>query len=58
VGSLIKSLNIPPAIMVSYRAFFPEVHVLLKGEVDELHIAALADQAKTVLGSDFVLRPR
>jgi nicotinamide-nucleotide amidase len=34
VGKLVKALQLPGDIIVSYRAFFPEVHLVLKAKAD------------------------
>ena len=52
IGAKIKELNFPDSITVSYRAAFPEVHVLLKSANTELESYCKA--AKSAIGNAFI----
>lgn len=54
VGKLIKKLDLPREISVSYRAFFPEVHIALKGFVDDIRLLEMRNRVHDALGHDFV----
>lgn len=53
VGRLIEALKLPSAITVSYRAAFPEVHVVLKAP-EEFDISASYVAVKNALGAEVV----
>jgi nicotinamide-nucleotide amidase len=53
VGRLIESLKLPRTITVSYRAAFPEVHVVLKASED-IDLAPSVAAVKAVLGQDTI----
>ena len=54
VGRLIQGCTFPESVKVSYRAAFPEVHVKLKSFISESELANYAQQASSILGSDFI----
>ena len=53
VGSIIKSLHLSKELFVSYRASFPEIHIVIKGKDTSLVDAAIA-QAKEAVGQEFI----
>ena len=54
VGASIKALGIPSSIFVSYRAAFPEIHVLLKTEGDPGALIDWHTKAVDAVGADAV----
>lgn len=53
IGRLIESLKLSPSITVSYRAAFPEVHVVLKAPED-VDLAQAVAAVKAVLGPEVI----
>jgi len=55
VGAALDALAIPEEIIVSYRAHFPEIHVLLKAEPDaEALLESVTEQIEAAIGSEFI----
>jgi len=54
VGKIVSSLNIPPEIIVSYRAAFPEVHVVLKAHEGNMALAEISEKVRTALGEEMI----
>jgi nicotinamide-nucleotide amidase len=53
IGSIIKSLEIPKSIFVSYRANFPEIHVTMKG-TETLLVDKYIEIAKDKIGREYI----
>ncbi len=53
VGKIVQSRDIPPEVIVSYRAAFPEVHVVLK-HPSGFPIEDVATRVRDGLGSDVI----
>ena len=53
VGSIIKGLNLSPDLFVSYRASFPEIHIVIKGKNPSAVDAAIT-LAKDAVGREYV----
>ena len=53
VGATIKALNFPDEIFVSYRASFPEIHIVVKGK-NEAQINDAVAAAKSAVGNEFI----
>jgi nicotinamide-nucleotide amidase len=54
VGKLVSGLALPPAVVVSYRAAFPEVHVVLKASEQVHNLEQYAAAAREALGGGVV----
>ncbi len=54
VGARVESARLDPAITVSYRAIFPEIHVVLKTSAGAADLEAAAQKARAAIGEDFV----
>ena len=57
VGSRVESCNLPPDLSVSYRAAFPEVHVILK-HVDRHLLDEATTKVIAALGPDTIISQR
>jgi nicotinamide-nucleotide amidase len=53
VGSIIKGLNLTSDLFVSYRASFPEIHIVIKGK-DKTEVDAAIGKAKHAVGNEFI----
>ncbi len=56
LGKLIEGLALPPDVLVSYRAAFPEVHIVLKSARKDL--GAFAGQVRAAIGPDNIFTER
>ncbi len=54
VGKLVSELNLPSEIVVSYRAAFPEVHVVLKASENFLGLDQEAERIRGALGRSYI----
>ena len=55
IGSRVAGCGLPREIVVSYRAAFPEVHVLLKTEAPAIPLNELCSSAIQAVGNEFVV---
>lgn len=53
VNARITSLNLPPEIVVSYRAKFPEIHVILKSP--NASVENYFESVKVAVGKEFII---
>ena len=53
VGQLINSLDLPTSITVSYRAHFPEIHVVIKG-TNQQEVVHSANLSKDIIKSEYI----
>ena len=57
IGAVVAQTGVPASVSVSYRANFPEVHVLFKS-VDPQMLESVCTAAKKAIGSHFIFRHR
>ena len=53
VGKLVEGIGLPEDVVVSYRAAFPEVHVVLKAP-QSVSLEAHAEAARNAIGKSFI----
>jgi nicotinamide-nucleotide amidase len=54
VGKIVSGLKLPPEIVVSYRAAFPEVHVVLKAPESFVALGDNAERVRAAIESGFI----
>jgi nicotinamide-nucleotide amidase len=54
VGKLVSGLKLPPEIVVSYRAAFPEVHVVLKASESFPALREYAEKVRSIIEPSFI----
>ncbi len=55
VGQKVVATQLPDSVVVSYRAAFPEVHVILKSNDQKIPLDALAERAMDSIGKEWIV---